>query len=83
MHLVKTTEFNGVTIEDARYVIDEINIHNGEMAFAVCMMPAASNSRLSGVTHACPYDEEGPSPKTQALAYLKTLDFFKDAIESE
>ncbi|WP_447868632.1 hypothetical protein [Rahnella aceris] len=83
MHLVKTTEFNGVTIEDARYVIDEINIHNGEMAFAVCMMPAESNTRLSGVTHACPYDEEGASPKTQALVYLKTLPTFSDATEAE
>ncbi|EPH1407478.1 hypothetical protein MMK79_006294 [Klebsiella oxytoca] len=83
MHLVKTTEFNGVTIEDARYVIDEINIHNGEMAFAVCMMPAESNTRLSGVTYACLYDEEGASPKSQALAYLKTLPAFMDARESK
>lgn len=83
MHLVKTTEFNGVTIEDARYVIDEINIYNGEMAFAVCMMPAASNTRLSGVTYACLYDEEGASPKTQALDYLKTLPAFSDATEAE
>lgn len=83
MHLVKTTEFNGVTIEDARYVIDEINIHNGEMAFAVCMMPAESNTRLSGVTYACPYDEEGASPKSQALAYLKTLPAFSEATEVE
>ncbi|MEB7957362.1 hypothetical protein [Raoultella ornithinolytica] len=83
MHLVKTTEFNGVTIEDARYVIDEINIQGGEMSFAVCMMSATSNTRLSGVNYACPYDEEGASPKSQALTYLKTLTAFSGATEQE
>lgn len=83
MHLIKTAEFNGVTIKNARYVIDEINIHNGEMAFALCMMASESNTRLSGVTYVCPYDENGASPKSQAFAYLKTLDYFSDAIESE
>ena len=79
MPFLKTTDYKGLTVENAIYTVESITIQGGQLDFFVSMRAKPESPILTGEYHGCVYDINNGTPESQAYSYLETLDFFKSA----
>lgn len=91
MALQKTTNYKGVTIENAYHrvwgisVDKELNEDETEKKYfiklGVGFHSSNENEMISSHPHKCDYDINGENPIKQSYLYLKTLPEFADAVD--
>lgn len=87
MALQKTTNYKGITIENAYHRVWGISIDKDEtekkyfVKFGVGFHSSNDNEMISSYPHKCDYDIDGENPIKQAYLHLKTLPEFSDAVD--
>lgn len=83
MALSQTTNFKGLTIENAYLRVWGVQISDNKtsISFGLGVYAEPQGERITSTSHEAPYDLAGPNPVQQAYEHLKTLPAYADAVD--
>jgi hypothetical protein len=81
MALAKTTDFKGITLNNAYHRVWGVSLTKNLISFGVSVSVSANTEMIDSKSHSCAYDLEGANPIKQAYEHLKTLPEFEGATD--
>lgn len=79
MFLKMSTEYKGLSINDAIYTVESITIQGGQLDFFVSMRAFPGSPLIDGDNFGCIYDPDAGSLEEQAYNHLQTLAIFQSS----